>query len=68
MKIIYKSQEFDVPKGTSIKDAFKEQIEKNEFPVIGAKFNNEYKRLDYVLNEEGNVSLVDISSKDGTKE
>ena len=67
MKIIYKSQEFDVPKGTSIKDAFKEQIEKSEFPVIGAKFNNEYKRLDYVLNEEGNVSLVDISSKGGTK-
>ena len=67
MKIIYKSQEFDVPKETSIKDAFKEQIEKSEFPVIGAKFNNEYKRLDYVLNEEGKVSLVDISSKGGTK-
>ena len=67
MKIIYKSQEFDVLEGTSIKDAFKEQIEKSEFPVIGAKFNNEYKRLDYVLNEEGNVSLVDISSKGGTK-
>ena len=67
MKIIYKSQEFDVLEGTSIKDAFKEQIEKSEFPVIGAKFNNEYKRLDYVLNEEGKVSLVDISSKGGTK-
>ena len=67
MKITYKSQEFDVPKGTAIKDAFKEQIEKSEFPVIGAKFNNEYKRLDYILNEEGKVSLVDISSQGGMK-
>ncbi len=67
MKITYKSQEFDVPEGTTIKDAFKKQIEKSEFPVIGAKFNNEYQRLDYVLNEEGEVSLVDISSQGGMK-
>ncbi len=67
MRVIYNSQEFDIPKGITIKDAFKEQIEKSKFQVIGAKFNNEYKRLDYVLNEEGEVSLVDISTQGGMK-
>ena len=67
MKIIYNSQERNVKENTSIAEAFKEEIEKNEFPVIGAKFNNEYKRLDFILNKEGEVSLVDISTKGGMK-
>ena len=45
----------------------KEEIKRNEFEVIGAKFNNEYKRLDYVITEDGIVSLVDVSSKGGMR-
>lgn len=67
MKLIYNSSEIEVPENTSIKDALKEQIEKSEYPVIGAKFNNEYKRLDFVPSEDGVVSLVDIASKGGMK-
>ena len=67
MRVVYKSEEFDIQKGTSIKEAFKQQIQESEFQVIGAKFNNEYKRLDYILNEEGTISLVDISSQGGMK-
>lgn len=67
MKIIYNSEERNIPENTMIKDAFKEEIEKNNFAVIGAKFNNEYKRLDFILNEDGEVSLVDISSRGGMK-
>ena len=52
---------------TTIQEVLKEEIEKNEFKVIGAKFNNEYKRLDYVITENGIVSLVDISSKGGMR-
>ena len=65
MKLIYKSQEFEVPQNTSIKDALKEQIENSAYPVLGAKFNNEYKRLDYTPQEDGTVELVDISTKGG---
>ena len=67
MKIIYNSEEKIIDKGLSIKEAFKEEIEKSEIPIIGAKYNNEYKRLDYVLEEDGTVSLVNIASQGGMK-
>lgn len=67
MKIIYNSKEIEVPENTMIKDALKDEIEKSEFPVIGAKFNNEYHRLDYKLNEDGKISLVNIASEGGMK-
>ena len=67
MKITYNSKEYEVVPNTTIQEVLKEEIEKNEFKVIGAKFNNEYKRLDYVITENGIVSLVDISSKGGMR-
>ena len=67
MKITYNSKEYEVAPNTTIQEVLKEEIEKNEFKVIGAKFNNEYKRLDYVITENGIVSLVDISSKGGMR-
>ena len=67
MKISYNSKEYEVAPNTTIQEVLKEEIEKNEFKVIGAKFNNEYKRLDYVITENGIVSLVDISSKGGMR-
>jgi len=67
MEVIYNSKEIKIPENTSIGEAFKEEITKSEFPVIGAKFNNEYKRLDFIPKEEGIISLVDISSKGGMK-
>lgn len=67
MKLIYNSKEINIPENTTIKEALKEQIEKSEYEVIGAKFNNEYKRLDYIPTEDGKVELVDIASKGGMK-
>ncbi len=67
MKIIYNSEEMEIPTGTTIKEAFKEEIEKSEVPIIGAKYNNEYQRLDYVLEEDGEVALVNIASQGGMK-
>lgn len=67
MKITYNSKEYEVAPNTTIQEVLKEEIKKNEFKVIGAKFNNEYKRLDYVITENGIVSLVDISSKGGMR-
>ena len=67
MKIIYHSEEKNIPENISIKDAFKEEIENSKFPVIGANFNNTYKRLDFIPKEEGTLILVDISSQGGMK-
>ena len=35
----------------------KEQIEKSKYPVVGAKYNNEYKNLDDVVSSEGKIEL-----------
>ena len=43
-----------------ISELLKEQIEKSEYPVVGAKYNNEYKNLDYVVSSEGKIELIDI--------
>ena len=50
-----------------ISEILKEQIEKSEYPVVGAKYNNEYKNLDDLVNPEGNIELIDINSKEGMK-
>ena len=53
MKVVYNNEEKEINKGTSILEAFKEEIRNSEYPVIGAMFDNEYQRLDYKLEEEG---------------
>ena len=50
-----------------ISELLKEQIEKSEYPVVGAKYNNEYKNLDDVVSSEGKIELIDINSKEGMK-
>lgn len=67
MKIIYNSEEKIIDEGLTIEEALKEEIEKSEVPVIGAKFNNEYQRLDYEIKEDGEVALVNIASEGGMK-
>lgn len=67
MKLTYNSKEIEIPENTTLEEIFKEEIENNPYEVVGAKFNNEYKRLDFIPKEEGTISLVDISTKGGTK-
>lgn len=61
-KLIMKTEE-----NTRISELLKAQIEESEYPVVGAKFNNEYKSLDYPLEESGKIELIDINSKEGMK-
>lgn len=67
MKITYKEKEFEVNEKIKISELLKEEIEKNEHPVVGAKFNNEYQNLDYEIEKDGIVELIDISQKEGMK-
>ena len=67
MKINYNEKELDLKEKITIKELLADEIEKSEIPIIGAKFNNEYQRLDYEITKDGTVSLVDIASKGGMK-
>lgn len=67
MKITFKEKTMEVEPNSTIEEIFKEEIEKSEYEIIGAKFNNEYKRLDYKLEKDGEVNLVSVASKGGMK-
>ena len=73
-KIFNKNSRKRLPKGRNekhmeqkISEILKEQIQNSEFPIVGAKYNNEYKNLDDLVNPEGNIELIDINSKEGMK-
>lgn len=67
MKIQYQDKIMEVEKGISIQEVLKEEIENSKHAVIGAIFNNEYVNLGYQIMTDGEVKLIDISSKEGTK-
>lgn len=67
MIITYDLNKKELQEKITVKDAFKEEIEQSEFPIIGAKVNNEYQRLDYELNEDSEVQLVNIATDGGMK-
>lgn len=67
MKITFNENIYEVETNSTIEEILKEEIKKSEYEVIGAKFNNEYKRLDYKLQNEGEVKLVTVASKGGMK-
>lgn len=67
MRIQYKDKVIELEKVISIQDLLEEEIEKSEYPVIGAIFNHQYVNLGYIIATDGEIELIDISSKEGTK-
>lgn len=65
VKIEYNGKTIDVKNGTKIIDVLGDEVKK--VGAIAARFNNEVKSLNYKLNENGNLSLIDISNKDGIR-
>ena len=57
----------DIKRGTKISEALEKEIEKSKCKVVGAKFNNEYTNLDYKIQTNGEIELVDMSTKEGIK-
>ncbi len=67
MKIQYKEKIFEIEKPETINNLLKEEIEKNEYPVVAAIFNNKYVSLDYKLEKDGEIKLIDNLSKQGMR-
>lgn len=67
MDIKYKNKKLKVNGKIKISELFEDEIRESEYIVIGAKFNNEYQNLDYELEEDGTVELIDISMAEGMK-
>jgi len=67
MKIRYEDKIIEIEKETTIQELLKEEIEKSEYPVIGGIFNHQYVNLEYPIKQDGEIKLIDISTKEGTK-
>ena len=67
MKIQYKDKTMEVNEPITISELLKEEIENSEYIVVAAVFNNEYKNLESVIEEDGKIELIDISSTEGMK-
>lgn len=67
MKIQYQDKILEVKEPITINELFRKEIQMSENTVIAAKFNNEYKNLEYMLHKDGKVELIDVTSKEGIK-
>ena len=67
MRITYKDKILEIDSNTQIKDILKDEIQNSKYTIIGAKFNNQYRRLDYKIIQDGTIELIDISTKQGMK-
>ncbi len=65
MKIIYKNMEVNANKNDSVIEAFREKVEDNN--VIACMINNEVKNLNYKLQNNDKVKLLDITDRDGAR-
>ena len=67
MKVTFKTKELYVKEPTTINELLKNEIKENKYVVVGAIFNNEYVNLNYEIKEDGEIKLLDTSTKEGSK-
>ena len=67
MIVTYNGRKIDVEKNTIIKEVLKDEIEKAENPIIACICNNEVKSLNYEIEEDIDVKLLDYTDLDGKK-
>ena len=67
MQVKYKDIVIDVKKGTRVDELLGKQIQNLELRPIACRFNNEVKRLDMPIEDDGVLELIDITNKDGMR-
>ena len=67
MKIIYQTEEYDLTKPTTVQELLKQEIQSSKYKVVGCIFNNEYQNLEYEIQTDGKLELIDTFSKEGMK-
>ncbi|MBO5005729.1 MAG: nucleoside kinase [Clostridia bacterium] len=67
MQIIYEEHIIDVKTGTKVIDLLKDEISRSKYKVVACRFNNEVKSLNYEINSDGKIELIDLTNKDGMR-
>lgn len=64
MKVTYKDKIIDIEKPMKVIDVLKEECTKN---IIACKCNNQIRSLDYLIEKDTKIDLIDASDKDGIR-
>ena len=67
MKIQYKDKKMEIENEITINQLLESEIKASEHEVVAATFNNQYVNLNYPIKEDGEIKLIDLSSKAGMR-
>ena len=67
MQITYENSIIEVEKGTKVIDALKKQIDGSTTEIIACICNNNVRSLDYEVNEDSKIELIDYSNPEGQR-
>ena len=67
MNVKFKGRVRKIEEGKTVAEAFKKEIENNEYQVLGCLYNNEYRNLETEIEENAQIDLIDMSTKEGMK-
>ena len=67
MIVKYKERTIEIEKGKRVMDILKEEIENSVNPIIACNCNNEIKALNYDINEDTTIELIDFTSMEGKR-
>ncbi len=67
MQITYENNIIEVEKGTKVIDALKKQIDGSTTEIIACICNNNVRSLDYEVNEDSKIELIDYSNPEGQR-
>lgn len=67
MQIEYKDVFIDVKQNTSVNELLKDEIQRAKCKIIACKFNNEIKSLNYKIQSNGKLELIDLKTQDGMR-
>lgn len=58
---------FEVAEGTKVKDLVAAYYKEHQLPIVGALIRNEMQDLNYLLQDDDTVEMIDISNEDGVR-
>ena len=67
MQIEYDNTIIDVKRGTKVIDIVKKEVNQRNNEIVGCRFNNEIKSLNFEINKSGKLDLISIKDKDGMR-
>ena len=65
MIVTYNGKNIEIKEKSTVLQIFKNEIENSENEVVLCKCDNEIKRLDYVVDSDCNIELLDVTSREG---